>query len=108
MGVAERRELMRAGKVTGVSDEISFLRMRVKQAKLENAEDLEVLSLSLERLSRMVAAEERMSGRKSPDAAERLIASLQAFEDQIGPIPESKFGGPIIRPADDEGEDDEA
>jgi hypothetical protein len=101
MSAEDRRELTRAQKVSGLADEIAFLRMRLRKANLEESEDVERISLAMERLSRLVGTEDKFAGRKTPDAAARLIASLQAFEDQIGPIPESKFGGPIIRPADD-------
>jgi hypothetical protein len=63
----DRAELRRAAKVEGLEDEIALLRMRLKKAMVEEGEDLEVLSLGLERLSRAVGVQHKMHPKASDE-----------------------------------------
>jgi len=49
----------------GLADEIALLRMRLKKAMVEEGEELEVLSLAMERLSRAIGVQHKMSPKKA-------------------------------------------
>lgn len=81
----DRAELRRAAKVEGLEDEIALLRMRLKRAAVEDEEDLEVLSLGMERLSRAIGLQHRMSPKKGEDWIEKWEEMIRGFEDQMYP-----------------------
>ena len=85
MTSGDRMELRRAAKVDGLEDEIAVLRMRLKRAVVEGKENLEALSLGMERLSRAIGLQHKMSPKKSDDWIESWEATLRAFEDQMFP-----------------------
>jgi len=81
----ERAELRRADKVEGLADEISLLRMRMKRAAVEEKEDLEMLSLGLDRLSRAIAIQHKMLGKQDGTWLEKWEETLRAWEDNLYP-----------------------
>lgn len=97
----DRAELRRAAKVEGLADEIALLRMRLKKAMVEEEEDLEMLSLGLERLSRAIGIQHKMSPNR--DKQEEWLRNL---EEIISPY-EDIFRGtageqPRVRPEERE------
>jgi iron-sulfur cluster repair protein YtfE (RIC family) len=74
MSREERAELRRADEMEGLADEIAMLRMQLKKA-MEEEEDLEMLSLGLERLSRAIGIQHKMSPKK--DKVEELLQNLE-------------------------------
>jgi hypothetical protein len=89
----DRAELRRAAKVEGLADEIALVRMRLKKAMVEEGEDLEVLSLGLERLSRAIGIQHKVSPKKEDAWFENLEAVLRGFEDPSLP-PGSAWNAP--------------
>ena len=89
----DRLELRRAAKVEGLADEIALLRMRLKKAVVEEEEDLEMLSLGMERPSRAVGMQHKMYLKK--DKAEELMKSL---EEILSPYDDIFHGPPREMP----------
>jgi hypothetical protein len=82
----DRAELRRAAKVEGLDDEIAMIRMRLKKAMVEDGEDLELLTLGLERLSRAIGMQHKVSPKKDDDAwLDNLETVLRRFEPLYPP-----------------------
>ncbi|TMB65247.1 MAG: hypothetical protein E6J43_12270 [Chloroflexi bacterium] len=95
MASEDRAELRRADQVEGLADEIAMLRMRIKRALVDEEEDLEILSMGLDRLSRAVGMQHKMH----PQASEELFDSLEAILDRFPDLDRP----PPAPPADGEG-----
>ena len=93
----DRAELRRAAKVEGLADEIALVRMRLKKAMVEEGEDLEMLSLGLERLSRAIGMQHKMSPKRDDAWLDSLEAVLRRFEDPSLPPGSSMFAPPLPR-----------
>ena len=76
----------RAAKLEGLADEIALLRMRLKKAMVEEKEDLEVLSLAMERLSRAIGVQHKMSPKPSEELWENFEAVLRETGEQLFPL----------------------
>jgi hypothetical protein len=97
MSSEDRAELRRAAKVEGLADEIALVRMRLKKAMVEEGEDLEMLSLGLERLSRAIGIQHKMSPKRDDAWLDNLEAVLRRFEDPSLPPGSSMWAPPLPR-----------
>jgi hypothetical protein len=81
----EQTMMPAAREIEGLDEEIAVLRVRLRTALQNHAEDFDLLQRGVAALARVVAIRYRLSPRAAKDLAERMSQMLQSVGDQILP-----------------------
>jgi hypothetical protein len=82
---AERLELAEAAEVQGLDEEIALLRLRIRQAVLEQPDDLPLMVRGIELLIKALAARYRITKEEEADLAESMVNVLKGIGGVVYP-----------------------
>jgi hypothetical protein len=83
LSAAEREGFEEARALRGIDDEIALLRLRLRDALIDQPDDFDLLLGGVRLLIQALLAQRRLSGQQADELAETLVTIVEGFADSV-------------------------